>query len=202
MNKKLSSPIIAGVDEAGRGALVGPVVAAAVILNEKYDTSYLNDSKKLSTHKRNILFKDIITNSLSYGIGLAEAFEIDKINILQASLLAMQRAVNNLSISPDHILVDGMYTPSWEYSAKAIIKGDQKIKIISAASIIAKVYRDSLMIKLDKKFPVYKFAKHKGYGTKFHIQLIKKYGIIKEHRKTFNPILKMNKKNHYSDFTD
>lgn len=181
---------IAGVDEAGRGPLAGPVVAAAVILNPDYKISGLRDSKLLSAKKRSILFEEINTTALAVGIGICSPQEIDSINILQATLVAMDKAVLNLKIIPKQILVDGNILPKWSFNVqsievKAIVGGDLLEPVISAASIIAKVTRDNLMMLLDQKYPEYGFAKHKGYGTKEHIDALKKHGKILEHRNSF-----------------
>ena len=183
--------MIAGVDEAGRGPLVGSVVAAAVILPEDHGIIGLADSKKLTEKKRELLFDQIIEKAISYGIAEATSEEIDTLNILQASLLAMSRAVEKLDVQPDYIQVDGNRCPEWHYASEAIIKGDSKVEAISAASILAKVYRDRLMLKLDERFPQYQFAKHKGYPTKLHFELLEKYGVIEGYRKTFKPVAKL-----------
>ncbi len=177
--------LIAGVDEAGRGPLAGPVVAAAVILKPNVKLIDLKDSKLLSATKREILFKEIHINAIAIGIGSASVLEISQINILQATLLAMHRAVLNLNLTPAQVLVDGNCLPNWQFNSKAIIDGDNLEPVISAASIIAKVTRDNLMLQLDEKYPKYGFAKHKGYGTKQHIQAIKQYGKTPIHRDTF-----------------
>ena len=183
--------IIAGLDEVGRGSLIGPVYAAAVILNKNINKKILKDSKKLNKSKREVLAKYIKKNS-TWAIASASLKEIEKINILNASLLAMERAVKKLKIKPKLILVDGNKSPKIKnYLIKTVIKGDQKIKEISAASIIAKVSRDKLMNKMSKKFKKYKWDLNAGYGTKDHIKAIKKYGITKFHRKTFKPVHKM-----------
>lgn len=179
------SQYIAGVDEAGRGPLAGPVVAAAVILNPDKMIFGLNDSKLLSAKKREELFEEIYANCLAIGVGICSSAKIDEINILQATLLAMHQAVLNLKITPHQILVDGNFLPKWSFSARAIINGDQLKPCISAASIIAKVTRDRLMVELDLIYPQYGFAKHKGYGTKQHISAIKQHGPILEHRNSF-----------------
>ena len=180
--------LIAGVDEVGRGPLVGAVVAAAVILDPNKPIQGLADSKKLSEKKRQALAIEIEQKALSWALGRAEAKEIDEINILQASLLAMKRAVEALSIQPDHVQIDGNRCPEMDYSMEAIIKGDSKIKAISAASIIAKVARDAEMVELDKRYPEYGFAAHKGYPTKKHREALLKYGVIAEHRTSFKPV--------------
>jgi len=180
--------IIAGVDEVGRGSLVGPVYAAAVILNKSINKKNLKDSKSLAKYKREILSKYIKKNSI-WAIGKASVKEIEKINILQASLLAMKRAIKKLKKKPNLVLIDGNKIPKINYyKIKNIIKGDQKIPEISAASIIAKVSRDRLITKLSKKFSRYFWNKNAGYGTKNHLLAIKKFGVTKHHRKTFQPI--------------
>ena len=183
--------IVAGVDEVGRGSLIGPVYAAAVIFKKNIKDKEIIDSKKIKKTKREIISKYIKKNS-TWAIGSASLKEIEKINILNASLLAMERAVKKLKIKPNLILIDGNKSPKIKNClVKTVIKGDQKIKEISAASIIAKVSRDKLMNKMSKKFKKYKWDLNAGYGTKDHIKAIKKYGITKFHRKTFKPVHKM-----------
>jgi ribonuclease HII len=179
---------IAGVDEVGRGSLVGPVYAAAVILKKKLNKKKLKDSKKLTKKNREILEKHIKKNS-HWSIGSASLKEIEKLNILNASLLAMKRAIIKLKIKPKQVLIDGNKVPKIKnYNLKYIIKGDEKIPEISAASIIAKVSRDRLITKMSKKYIKYSWNKNAGYGTKDHLSAIKKFGITKYHRKTFQPI--------------
>ena len=182
--------LVAGVDEVGRGPLAGPVVAAAVILDPKKPIDGLCDSKKMSANRRLEMSDKIKSNSLAWSLGRAEVKEIDEINILQASLLAMKRAIELLNIEPDIVLVDGNYTPSVNFKKKAIVKGDSLISEISAASIIAKVERDNEMIALDEIYPGYGFSSHKGYPTKQHIESLKKLGITDIHRITFSPVSK------------
>ncbi|MDB6096226.1 MAG: rnhB [Francisellaceae bacterium] len=182
--------LIAGVDEVGRGPLAGPVVAAAVILDQNRPIKGLADSKKLSLKARELLYEDIFTKALAVGIGEASIQEIDSINILQASLLAMRRAVLALKIKPDHIEVDGINAPSVSMPVTTIIKGDSLIPAISAASIIAKVTRDRLMDELDKVYPEFGFKQHKGYPTAFHLQALENYGISPIHRLSFKPVKK------------
>ena len=182
--------ITAGVDEVGRGCLAGPVVSAAVILRKGINLNLLKDSKKINFKNRIEITNHIKKNSY-YAYGMASVEEIYKINILQASLLSMKRAINNLSTKPKLILVDGPFTPKNLKNCTAIIKGDEKIKCISAASIIAKTYRDLLMIKLSKKFTYYAWERNFGYGTKAHIEGLKKFGITSHHRKGFKPIHNM-----------
>jgi len=180
--------MIAGVDEAGRGPLAGPVVAAAVILDPKYPIEGLADSKKLSESQRNRLAVLIRKYALSYSIAQASVTEIDNLNILQATLLAMQRAVNGLSLLPDQVLVDGNRLPDLTVPSQAIVKGDSKVKAISAASILAKVTRDAIMVDYHKQYPDFSFHIHKGYGTKRHIVEIEIFGCLDIHRRTFNPV--------------
>jgi len=182
--------IIAGVDEVGRGCLAGPVVSAAVILKKGIQLKRLKDSKKLSYKQRIEVSEDIRNNSY-FAIGIASVKEIEKLNILQASLLSMRRAILNLSKRPDLVFVDGIFAPKVSYQCKTFIKGDEKIKCISAASIIAKVHRDKMMIQMSKKFKNYSWNKNFGYGTKEHIMGLKKYGLTIMHRKNFKPIHKM-----------
>ena len=183
--------IIAGVDEVGRGSLVGPVYAAAVILKKSINKKLLKDSKSLTKSRREILSKYIKENSI-WSIGKASVKEIEKFNILQASLLAMRRAIKKLKKKPVLVLIDGNKLPEIKnYSLRSIIKGDQKIPSISAASIIAKVTRDKMITGLGKKFKGYYWDKNYGYGTKQHLKAIKNLGITSEHRKTFSPINKM-----------
>ena len=180
--------LVAGVDEAGRGPLAGPVIAAAVILDFDNPISGLKDSKMITEKKREALYEMIIAKSLAYAIGRAEAEEIDNLNIHVATLLAMQRAVLQLSINPNEVLVDGSFVPVLPYPAKAIVKGDQKIQAISAASILAKVTRDREMVQYDKEFPYYGFAQHKGYATEMHLLRIRELGACRIHRRSFSPI--------------
>lgn len=178
---------ICGVDEVGRGPLVGPVVASAVILPKNYFIEGLTDSKKLSKKKRDYFYEVIKKEALAIGIGIVDNKKIDEINILEASRLAMKQAINSLSIKPDIILTDAMRL-DMRIPEEDIIKGDLKSITISAASVIAKVTRDKMMEELHEKYPMYNFIKNNGYPTKEHIEAIKKYGIIKEHRKSFRPI--------------
>lgn len=180
--------LVAGVDEAGRGPLAGPVIAAAVILDPAHCINGLMDSKLLTEKKREGLFLTIQEKSIAYAIGRAEVEEIDQINILQASLLAMQRAVLALSIQPIEALIDGNCCPKLACQTRAIIKGDQKIPAISAASILAKVTRDREMIAYEEQYPGYGFAQHKGYPTSQHLSAIDKLGITTIHRKSFSPV--------------
>ena len=184
---------ICGVDEVGRGPLVGPVVASAVILPKNYYIEGLTDSKKLSKKKRESFFEIINKDALAIGIGVVDNQKIDEINILEASRLAMKIAVNNLKIKPNVILTDAMKL-DMGIDEEDIIKGDLKSITISAASVVAKVTRDKMMEELHEKYPMYNFIKNNGYPTKEHVEAIKKYGIIEEHRKTFNPIKDIIKK--------
>ena len=182
--------IVAGVDEVGRGSLIGPVYAAAVILNKSINLKVLKDSKSITRNKREFLF-DYIKKNSTWAVGKASIKEIDKINILQASLLAMKRAIKKLSRKPSHVLVDGNKLPQIKnYKLKAIIKGDKNIPSISAASIIAKVTRDRMIRNLGKKFKGYNWGQNSGYGTKQHLKAIKNLGTTVHHRKTFSPINK------------
>ena len=182
--------ITAGVDEVGRGCLAGPVVSAAVILKENINLKLLKDSKKISFKKRIEIAEHIKLNS-TYAIGLATVEEILNLNILQAALLSMKRAIDKLSIKPELILIDGNFAPKGLKNFKTIINGDEKIKSIGAASIIAKVFRDQLMIKLSEKFHNYAWERNFGYGTKSHMEGLKKFGVTSHHRKSFKPIHKM-----------
>lgn len=177
---------IAGIDEVGRGPLVGPVVTAAVILPRDFYDERINDSKKLTEKKRELLYDVIMENAVSVGIGISSEDVIDDINILEATKKAMIEAINNLSVKPEHLLIDAVKL-NVDIPQTSIIKGDAKSESIAAASIIAKVTRDRMMIELDKEHPEYDFKHNKGYGTKKHIEAIEKYGILKEHRKTFAP---------------
>lgn len=179
---------IAGIDEAGRGPWVGPVCAAAVIFDQNTHLPEINDSKKLTETKREELFTLICEKSLCYGIGFSSAEEIDEINILQATFKAMKQALSQLSIKPNHLLIDGNKRLKTNIPETPVIKGDSLSQSIAAASILAKVSRDRLMIDLEKKYPQFQFSKHKGYGTKQHQEELKKYGPIPEHRKSFKPV--------------
>ena len=177
---------IAGVDEVGRGPLVGPVVTAAVILPVDFYDERINDSKKVTEKKREMLYDVIMENEVSVGIGMSSSEVIDEINILEATKKAMKEALNNLSVKPEHVLIDAVKLDI-DIPSTSIIKGDAKSQSIAAASIMAKVTRDRMMYELDKEHPEYDFAHNKGYGTKKHIEAIRKYGILKEHRKSFAP---------------
>jgi ribonuclease HII len=188
MSSHHSAILIAGVDEAGRGPLAGPVFAAAVILDPDRPIFGLADSKILSESKRNSLYLNIKESALSWAIAQASVEEIDRFNILQATLVAMQRAVESLHVTPDEVLVDGNRLPKLSIPAQAIVKGDSKIQAISAASILAKVERDKLMVEYQEQYPDFNFGVHKGYGTKQHIAEIQAFGFLEVHRKTFNPV--------------
>ncbi|MBF8999394.1 ribonuclease HII [Vibrio nitrifigilis] len=179
---------IAGVDEVGRGPLVGDVVTAAVILDPNNPIAGLTDSKKLSEKKRLALFPEIQQKALAWSVGRCSPQEIDELNILQATMVAMQRAVAGLSVTADFVVIDGNKVPNLPMEAQAVVKGDLRVAEISAASIIAKVIRDHEMEELDKKHPEFGFAQHKGYPTKAHFAAIEEYGVIDEHRKSFGPV--------------
>ncbi len=186
-----NAQLIAGVDEVGRGPLVGAVVTAAVILDPNKPIEGLTDSKKLSDKKRELLFVEIQEKALAWSLGRAEPEEIDTLNILAATMLAMERAVAGLSITPDFVLIDGNRVPQGiTQPAQAVVKGDLRVAEISAASIIAKVTRDREMALLDQEFPEYGFIKHKGYPTKAHFEALAQHGAISQHRKSFKPVKK------------
>lgn len=176
---------ICGVDEAGRGPLAGPVYAAAVILPQGLVIEGLNDSKKLSEKKRELLYDKVIESAVAWSVGTATEQEIDEINILQATYLAMKRAVEGLPIKADFALIDGNRMPPLDIDGETVIKGDSLSMSIAAASIIAKVTRDRFMLELDEKYPEYLFAKHKGYGTALHYEMLEKHGISPVHRRSF-----------------
>lgn len=182
---------IAGVDEVGRGPLVGAVVTAAVILDPNQPIEGLADSKKLSEKRRIALAEEIKAKALSWSLGRAEPEEIDRLNILHATMLAMQRAVAGLAITPDFVLVDGNRIPQLPMPAQAVVKGDSLVAEISAASILAKVARDLEMAELDKQYPAYGFAQHKGYPTKLHFEKLAELGVTPFHRKSFAPVAKI-----------
>ncbi|MGB1191733.1 MAG: ribonuclease HII [Pseudomonadales bacterium] len=183
-----SGDLLAGVDEAGRGPLAGDVVAAAVILDPNQPIEGLADSKKISEAKRDRLFVEINEKAIAVAIGRANVAEIDELNILWASMLAMKRAVEALATQPEHVVVDGNRVPKWAYTAQAFVKGDQRIACISAGSIIAKVTRDRDMLALAREYPQYDFDKHKGYPTAAHRDAIVRYGVTEHHRTTFGPV--------------
>jgi ribonuclease HII len=182
------SGLVAGVDEAGRGPLAGPVFAAAVILDDMSPISGLADSKKLSPKKRDQLYDIIKARALCFCVATASVHEIDQLNILQATLLAMQRAVKGLRLKPIKVLVDGNRLPVLDIRAEAIVKGDSKVASISAASILAKVERDRWCMEIDSQYPLYGFAIHKGYGTSFHLNALKQHGPCVLHRSSFAPV--------------
>ncbi len=184
----MTKRIEAGVDEVGRGPLAGDVVTAACILPAKYNLEGLNDSKKLTAKKRDRLFSEIKECAVDFYISRASIAEIDQLNILQASLLAMKRAVEGLNCQPDFVFVDGNKLPEWSYASEAVVQGDGLIDCISAASILAKVTRDREMVILDEKYPQYGFASHKGYPTKQHMEALKKYGVTEYHRLSYAPV--------------
>ena len=183
---------IAGVDEAGRGPLAGPVVAAAVILPEEFSSNQLNDSKKLSSSKREKIYNELmnVDSKVISAFAVIDEVVIDKINILRATHKAMAQASSNLSIEPSFVIIDGMPIKDFPFNNESIIKGDSKSLSIAAASVIAKVERDRIMLNYSKEYPEYKFDKHKGYGTKLHLDALKKFGPCKIHRKSFAPVKK------------
>ena len=180
--------LIAGVDEAGRGPLAGPVVAAAVILDDLKPIAGLADSKMLTEKKRERLFDEIRARALCFSVAQASVDEIDKLNILQATLMAMRRAVEGLRLAPKLVLVDGNRLPSLPMRGEAVVKGDALVAAISAASILAKVTRDRLCLELDQQYPAYGFARHKGYGTAQHLAALKEQGACPQHRRSFRPV--------------
>lgn len=193
--------LIAGVDEAGRGPLVGPVVAAAVILPVGYQLEGLNDSKQLSEKKRNLFFEQIKKDALSYGISIVDAKIIDEINILEASRQAMNEALDKLDIKPDWIITDAMKLPNRD-NVLALIHGDALSISVAAASVLAKVTRDEIMYELDKLHPEYEFAKHKGYPTKKHLENIEKYGILDNYRLSYKPVKEINSRRIHEEVTN
>ena len=180
--------LVAGVDEVGRGPLVGAVVTAAVILDPAKPIIGLADSKKLSEKRRNALYDEIVEKALSWSLGRAEPEEIDQLNILHATMLAMQRAVAGLCVVPEYVLIDGNRCPALPMPSLAVVKGDSRVAEISAASIIAKVTRDREMAELDLSFPQYGFAQHKGYPTAFHLEKLAQHGATEHHRRSFAPV--------------
>ena len=183
---------VAGIDEAGRGPLAGPVVAAAVILPEEFSSNQLNDSKKLSSSKREKIYNELmnVDSKVISAFAVIDEVVIDKINILRATHMAMAQASSNLSIEPSFVIIDGMPIKDFPFNNESIIKGDSKSLSIAAASVIAKVERDRIMLNYSKEYPEYKFEKHKGYGTKLHLDALKKFGPCKIHRKSFAPVKK------------
>ena len=186
----MNKTITAGIDEVGRGCLAGPVVSAAVVLKDGVNLKLLKDSKKIAFNKRELVSKHIRENSY-FAIGVASVEEILRLNILNASLLSMKRAIDQLVVKPDLTLIDGNFAPKGIKNYKTIINGDEKVKVISAASILAKVYRDRLMIKLSEKFSNYAWERNFGYGTKAHLEGLKKFGVTIHHRKGFKPVHKI-----------
>lgn len=187
----VQTDLIAGVDEVGRGPLAGDVVAAAVVLGKSHGILGLNDSKKLSEKKRLVLCEEIKEKSVAWSVARASVDEIDELNILHASLLAMKRAVESLGVQPEHVYVDGNKLPKWKYSAEAVVQGDSKIAEIAAASILAKVTRDLEMEAFDQAYPQYGFAGHKGYPTKVHLEALKNHGPCPIHRTSYAPVKKI-----------
>ena len=182
--------VIAGVDEVGRGPLIGPVVTAAVILPKGYMLEGLTDSKKLTEKKRNMFYDIIMRDAIAVSVGMMDESVIDEVNIYEATKLAMKQAIDNLSIKPEHVLIDAMKLDI-DIPTTSIIKGDAKSESIAAASVIAKVTRDRMMYELDKKYPMYGFGSHKGYPTKKHIEALYEYGLIEGYRKTYAPVKDM-----------
>lgn len=190
-NLSYKGHLLAGVDEVGRGPLAGDVVTAAVILDPNNPIEGLGDSKKLTEKKRERLFEEIQHKALAWSIARCSVAEIDRLNILQASLLAMKRAVEALSVQPEFVAVDGNKIPRWHYAAQAVVKGDALVPAIGAASILAKVTRDRELVALDAEFPQYGFASHKGYPTKQHLQALQAYGVTPHHRSSYSPVKAM-----------
>lgn len=180
--------LLAGVDEVGRGPLIGAVVTAAVILDPRRPIAGLADSKKLTEKRREALYEQIIENATAWCIGRAEAGEIDRLNIYQATMVAMERAVAGLPVPPEYVLVDGNRCPNWHWPSEPVIKGDSRVEAISAASIIAKVVRDREMAELDAQFPEYGLAQHKGYPTPVHLEALNRHGATVHHRRSFRPV--------------
>jgi len=180
--------LLAGVDEVGRGPLVGAVVTAAVILNPDRPIAGLADSKKLTEKRREALYDQILEHATAWSLGRCDADEIDRLNIYQATMLAMRRAVDGLAVSPEYVLVDGNRCPDWHWPSEPVIKGDSRVEAISAASILAKVTRDREMKVLHERFPEYGFAGHKGYPAPVHLNALNQYGAILEHRRSFRPV--------------
>jgi len=191
MNFDGTAALVAGVDEAGRGPLAGPVMAAAVILDPEHPIAGLADSKKLSASRRARLEQEIQAHALCWAVGRAEVEEIDRINILQASLLAMQRAVAALAVQPGRVLVDGNQCPRLPMAVEAVVKGDQTVAAISAASILAKEARDRELVELDVRYPGYGLAAHKGYPTKTHLEALQRLGVTEVHRRSYGPVARL-----------
>lgn len=179
---------LAGVDEVGRGPLAGDVVTAAVILPANHTIQGLADSKALTAHQREVLYKEITEQAICLCVASASVAEIDQYNILQSTMMAMRRAVIGLSVQPDFVAVDGNRVPKWEYPSEAVVKGDGRVEVISAASIVAKVVRDREMVAFEDKYPGYGFAKNKGYGTAQHMEALKRLGATPIHRRSFAPV--------------
>lgn len=179
---------LAGVDEVGRGPLIGAVVTAAVILDPARPIDGLADSKKLSEKRRDALYEQILERAAAWSVGRCEAGEIDRLNIFQATMVAMERAVAGLSVAPEYVLVDGNRCPRWRWPSEPVIKGDSRVEAISAASIVAKVVRDREMVDLDRRFPGYGIAQHKGYPTPVHLEALSRLGATPEHRQSFRPV--------------
>jgi len=191
MDNQLDTKVIAGIDEVGRGCIVGAVISAVVILDPDKPISGLTDSKKLTEKKRKLLASLIKKNAKAWAVGRAEPCEIDQINILQATLLAMSRAYSQLEVKPDWVQVDGTFYPDIPCAGETIVKGDLKVAEISAASIIAKVARDDEMSTLDLLYPGYEFCRHKGYPTKLHLEKLQSLGVTEQHRKSFGPVKRL-----------
>lgn len=179
---------LAGVDEVGRGPLIGAVVTAAVILDPERPIAGLADSKKLTEKRREALYEEIVEKAAAWSLGRAEADEIDRLNIYQATMVAMERAVAGLAVEPEYVLVDGNRCPKWRWPSEPVVKGDSRVEAISAASIIAKVVRDREMAELDKQFPGYELARHKGYPTPVHLEALNRLGATVHHRRSFRPV--------------
>ncbi|EON90806.1 ribonuclease H [Marinobacter lipolyticus SM19] len=179
---------LAGVDEVGRGPLIGAVVTAAVILDPERPIAGLADSKKLTEKRREALYEEILEKAAAWSLGRAEAEEIDRLNIYQATMVAMERAVSGLSVEPEYVLVDGNRCPKWRWPSEPVVKGDSRVEAISAASIIAKVVRDREMAELDKQFPGFELARHKGYPTPVHLEALNRLGATVHHRRSFRPV--------------
>jgi len=180
--------LLAGVDEVGRGPLIGAVVTAAVILDPERPITGLADSKKLTEKKRLALYEEILDKATAWCIGRCEAHEIDRLNIYQATMLAMERAVDGLPVAPEYVLVDGNRCPNWRWPSEPVVKGDSRVAEISAASILAKVTRDREMEELDERYPGYEIARHKGYPTPVHLEALARLGVTPEHRRSFRPV--------------
>ncbi len=183
-----TGPLLAGVDEVGRGPLAGPVITAAVILDPKWPVPGLADSKKLTEKRRDVLYEEILEKALAWSIGRCDVHEIDQLNIYQATMLAMQKAVAGLAIKPEYVLVDGNRCPKWSWPSEPVVKGDGRVACISAASIIAKVTRDREMVALEVDYPGYGLAQHKGYPTPVHLEALNRLGVTSIHRRSFRPV--------------